>query len=157
MAQDGIAQTRQLARGLLLAAIEPDQLVAELEELCGELQKEYGITCRFTSAGEPRGLDGERASHLYYIAHEAARNALRHARASQIEIELRTQPSQLELSIADNGSGLPAPDANLQGMGLRIMAHRSELIGGRFAIAAGRESGARVTCTISLPIASLAS
>jgi signal transduction histidine kinase len=153
MAQDGIAQTRQLARGLLLAAIEPDQLVAELEELCGELQKEYGIRCRFTRTGAPRGLDGERASHLYYIAHEAARNALRHARASQIEIELRTRPDLLELGITDNGSGLPGTEASLQGMGLRIMAHRSELIGGRFAITPAPGSGTCVTCAIALPVA----
>lgn len=154
MTQDGIAQTRQLARGLLLATIEPDQLVSELEELCGELQQEYGIKCRFTRTGAPRVLDGEQASHLYYIAHEAARNALRHARASQIEIELRTRPDELELGVTDNGSGPPVPDATLQGMGLRIMAHRSELIGGRFAINPGPGSGTCVTCAIALPSAS---
>lgn len=151
MTQDGIAQTRQLARGLLLAVIEPAQLVAELEELCGELQKEYGISCRFTCTGDPRGLDGERASHLYYIAHEAARNAMRHACASQIQIELRAQPDRLELGVTDNGSGPPTPGTNLQGMGLRIMAHRSELIGGQFAMTSGPESGTRVTCAIALP------
>lgn len=151
MAQDGIAQTRQLARGLLLEAVEPGELASELEELCGELQKEFGITCRFTRTGDPRGLDGERASHLYYIAQEAARNAVRHARASQIEIELKTQPDLLELGVTDNGAGPPAPDANLQGMGLRIMAHRSELIGGRFAINPGPGSGTCVTCAIALP------
>lgn len=150
MAQDGIAQTRQLARGLLLEAIEPDQLVAELEELCGSLEKEYGTRCRFARRGEPRGLDGERASHLYYIAHEAARNALRHAKASQIDIELRTSPEALELHVADNGQGPPASDANLPGMGLRVMAHRAELIGGQFDIAAGSAGGTRVSCRISL-------
>lgn len=156
MTQDGIAQTRQLARGLLLEAIEPDELVAELEELCGDLQKEYGIRCRFTRTGDPRGLDGERASHLYYIAHEAARNALRHARASQVEIELRARPDILELGVTDDGSGPPAPEANLQGMGLRIMAHRSELIGGRFAIMPGPGTGTRVSCAIAFPAAGAA-
>jgi signal transduction histidine kinase len=150
MAQDGIAQTRQLARGLLLAAIEPDQLVSELEELCGGLQKEFGIMCRFARTGDSRGLDVERASHLFYIAHEAARNALRHAGASQVEIGLKEQPESLELSITDNGSGPPQSDGSLTGMGLRIMAHRSELIGGQFSIRPGPGSGTRVTCAVSV-------
>jgi signal transduction histidine kinase len=157
MAQEGIAQTRQMARGLLLAAIEPEQLTSELEELCEGLQKEYGITCRFTATGNPRGLDVAKASHLFYIAHEAARNAVRHARASRIDIELKSLPEVLELGITDNGSGPPAPDEKLSGMGLRVMAHRSELIGGWFAIAPGPGSGARVTCTIALAAAGVAS
>jgi len=151
MTQDGIAQTRQLARGLLLATIEPDQLAAELDELCRGLEKESGVACRFTRDGDLRGLDGERASHLYYIAHEAARNALRHARPNLIEIALKTLPDRLELSIVDDGSGPPDPGEKLSGMGLRIMAHRSELIGGRFAIAPGDGAGAVVTCAIALP------
>ena len=156
MAQEGIAQTRQLARGLLLAAIQPDQLVPELEELCGGLQKEYGINCRFVRTGELQGLDVTRASHLFYIAHEAARNAVRHAQASQIEIQLKRLPDSLELNITDNGLGPPPPDAALDGMGLRIMAHRSELIGGRFAIAPHSGAGARVTCSLSLAAANSA-
>lgn len=148
--QDGIAQTRQIARGLLLEAIEPAELVSELAELCGDLQKESGVTCRFVRTGEPRGLDVERASHLFYIAHEAARNALRHARPSQIEIGLTSRPEMLELSVTDNGSGSPASGRSLPGMGLRIMAHRSELIGGLFAVAPGPGSGTRVTCTVAL-------
>jgi len=153
MAQDGIAQTRQLARGLLLEAVEPGELMAQLEELCGELQKEYGVPCQFTRTGDAHGLDGEQASHLYYIAQEAARNALRHARASRIKIELRARPDALELGVTDDGSGPPSPEANLQGMGLRIMAHRSELIGGRFAITPGPGTGTRVSCALSLPAA----
>ena len=50
----------------------------------------------------------------------------------------------------DNGSGTPESGRELTGMGLRIMAHRSELIGGLFAIAPGPLSGTRVTCTVAL-------
>lgn len=151
MTQDGIAQTRQLARGLLLAAIEPDRLLEELEELCANLQKESGVVCRFAHSGYSGGLDGERSSHVFYIAQEAARNALRHARASRIQINLTRLPGTLELSIRDDGAGLPAIDAGSKGMGLRIMAHRSELIGGRFSLAPACGSGVLVTCSLSFP------
>jgi len=157
MAQEGIAQTRQIARGLLLAAIEPERLTSELEELCADLQKEYGVSCRFSAVGTPRGLDVTKASHLFYIAHEAARNAVRHSRASEVAIELKMHQDLLELGVTDNGFGLPDPDQKLTGMGLRIMAHRSELIGGEFQIGPGPNSGARVSCTLSLaPVGQMA-
>lgn len=150
MTQDAIAQTRQLARGLLLEVIEPDQLVAELGELCGDLQREFGVPCRFGRTGDPRGLDVERASHLFYIAQEAARNALRHAQPRQVEIALRCLPGSLELSVTDDGSGPPKAEAFLNGMGIRIMTHRSELIGGHFTLAPGPGAGTCAICTVSL-------
>lgn len=150
MTQEAIAQTRQLARGLLLAAVEPDRLVSELEELAADLEKDWGVPCRFTCSGIPGGLDLERASHLFYIAQEAARNALRHARPNQVEISLRCRPDVIELSVTDDGSGPPKAEAVLNGMGIRIMTHRSELIGGSFSLEPGPGTGTRAACTVAL-------
>lgn len=146
--QDGIAKTRQIARGLLLSAIEPDELVAELEELTATLGEEHRITCRFQLQGTVRGIDAATSSHLFYIAQEAALNALRHARSSFVEISLVSNTSGIELTITDNGRGLPAQPPQPSGMGLRIMAHRAQLIGGAFALSAVPGGGTRVQCRV---------
>lgn len=44
LVQGGIAKTRRIARGLLLSAIEPDQLAAGI-------RREHGIACQFTLPG----------------------------------------------------------------------------------------------------------
>jgi signal transduction histidine kinase len=151
MLQEGIAQTRQIARGLLLAAIEPEELIAELEELTATLRQEHNIECRFTWRGPFDGLDAAISSHLFYIAQEAARNALRHARPTLVEISLTADDTTLELTITDNGRGLPAAGAPSTGMGLRIMAHRAEIIGGEFSLEpGGPASGTRVRCRVPL-------
>lgn len=149
--QEAIAKTRQIARGLLLSAIEPANLIPELEELADSLRKEHGLPCSFTVQGTLHGVTLAASSHLYYIAQEAARNALRHARASELEIDLAIEPHQLVLTVIDDGIGL-APGRSTAGMGLRIMEHRSELIGAEFSLDTGPTGGTCVRCRLPLPV-----
>jgi two-component system sensor histidine kinase UhpB len=89
---------------------------------------------------------------LFYVAQEAARNAVRHAHSTRLNISLVTAGSILDLSIADNGRGLPAPKGKTPGMGLRIMTHRTELIGGEFAVGPNPGGGTLVRCRVPLPV-----
>jgi len=149
MLQDAISQTREIARGLLLAAIEPDELISELEELAATLSQEGGPRCHFTWRGPFEGLDAAISSHFFYIAQEAARNALRHARPSHVEISLQAVPGAIELTVTDNGPGV-SPRAGSPGMGLRIMAHRAEIVGGEFSVEPAAGGGTRVRCRAPL-------
>ena len=150
--QEGITQSRQIARGLLLSSIEPDQLPGVLEELCANLQREQKVVCQFSMEGAPlQGIDVGQTSHLYYIAQEAARNAIRHGRSTRIDISLRDDSGKLVLAVTDNGKGLPSPPSAIGGMGLRIMAHRAQLIGASFSVEPGMDGlGLRVQATLPL-------
>ena len=64
-------------------------------------------------------------------------------------IRLDASEENTELSIADNGKGLPDPLPEKRGLGLRIMAHRSAMIGGVFQARREECGGTRVTCVIS--------
>ena len=153
MVQDAIANTRQIARGLLLAAIAPAELVAELEELADRLNREHRAGCQFLYRGDGASrLDVATASHLFYVAQEAARNSVRHAHSTRLDIKLITDGPILDLSVVDNGRGLPAPTVRTPGMGLRIMAHRTELIGGEFAVNSNPGGGTIVRCRVPLPV-----
>jgi signal transduction histidine kinase len=150
--QEGIGKTRQIARGLLLAAIEPEELVPELEELAFRIGEEQHVACTFTKHGVFAKLDAATASHLFYIAQEAAHNAVRHARPTRLEISLVEEERTLVLTATDNGTGLPPLDSHQPGMGLRIMVHRAELIGGELSISRAPGSGTRVRCRLPWPI-----
>jgi signal transduction histidine kinase len=146
--QEGIGKTRQIARGLLLAAIEPEELVPELEELATKIGEEQHVACSFTKQGNFSKLDGATASHLFYIAQEAAHNAVRHAQPTRLDISLVEEQNALVLTATDNGRGLPPLDAHQPGMGLRIMVHRAELIGGELSISRVTGGGTRVRCRV---------
>ena len=169
-----IGQTRQIARGLLLATVKPSELDAQIAELCRVSTRKHNIDCSYTRAPAATAarLDDTQASHLFFIAQEALRNALKHANARHIAITLGEDPAtgHLALTITDDGRGLPPlppppphppenpdtpadPDAKPAGLGLRIMQHRATLIGARLDITSPAQDnkGTRIRCAMPFP------
>ena len=93
--------------------------------------------------------DPELAIHLYRIAQEAVANAAKHGRATEVILSLGSIEVRVELTVEDNGTGLP-PDftGGSGGMGLRVMQYRAGLIGGTLHIGARAGSGVVITCAI---------
>jgi len=82
--------------------------------------------------GQPRELHPIVRDDIYRIAREALRNAFRHARATQIEVEITYSERLLRLRIRDNGKGIDAKllSAGRDGhWGLPGMRERAQQIG----------------------------
>jgi signal transduction histidine kinase len=150
--EEGIAKTRGLARGLLLASIEPAELGNELTNLAAK-GGGNGVSCRFRLEGRPFIEDSAAGAQLLRIAQEAMRNALRHADPKHIDIVLAGNDDATFLMVHDDGRGLQPPDARNGGMGLRIMEHRAALIGGTLSVVPAPGEGTRVICHIPRPAA----
>jgi ligand-binding sensor domain-containing protein/signal transduction histidine kinase len=89
--------------------------------------------------------------HQFFLAfREALNNAVKHAEATEIQLEVLAEPSELQIKIADNGIGFDPNKAPDRGNGLTNMRKRLEGIGGRFAIASSPGHGTTVNMTISL-------
>ena len=75
---------------------------------------------------------------VYRIAAEAIRNAVRHANARRIEVEVRYDEQRLRLRIGDNGTGIDPTILNLEHKaghwGLRGMRERAKLVGGTLGL-----------------------
>jgi len=149
--QDGIGQTRRLARGLLLSSIEPAALSLELRELAAVATEQSAAACRLDLKGEPMAPDPATAAQLYRIAQEAVRNAVNHADAGTIVITFGEERGQIELEVADDGTGLPAPEGRKAGLGLNIMAHRAAAIGATFELRSEAGQGTRIICRLAAP------
>jgi signal transduction histidine kinase len=86
--------------------------------------------------------------HLYRIAQEAVNNALKHAMAKEIRLGLERREDTLVLEVEDDGDGLPDSPSAEGGIGLRVMRHRAELIGGTLEIGSPPAGGTRIACFI---------
>jgi len=84
-------------------------------------------------------------SHLYRIAQEALNNAIRHAKAQAVKMELTVSPRVVRLTISDDGKGFSARAERSVGMGLRTMQNRATAIGATLAIRTGSEAGTSIT------------
>ncbi len=88
---------------------------------------------------------------LLRIGQEAINNAIRHAQASSIEVQLKASDSALTIEVMDDGVGL-GNARRLSGGGIENMRTRARLISARFAIKAKAETGGTLV-SVSLPIA----
>jgi signal transduction histidine kinase len=85
----------------------------------------------------------------YRIVTEAVANAVRHGRPSQCDVELRTTGPLLEITVTDDGSGIPS-DAR-PGVGLASMRERAAEVGGHLDMETG-PAGTTVTARLPLEI-----
>lgn len=145
--QEAIAKTRALSRGLCPHPPQEQPLVALLETLALETHQLFGCECRFAPPATERALTTEQLTNCYYVAREALQNAVRHAQAATIEMELDHRDHHLKLTIRDDGGGFD-PASPAHGLGLRSMAHRARLLDGELAVNSKVGEGTQVVLTL---------
>ena len=142
-----ITQARNLAHELYAVPPQPDGLVQALENLAERVATERGIECAFAGENSVLVHNQFAASHLYRIAQEGVQNALKHSRATRIDLELTQQVASVELKVRDNGIGFPTQQ-NSRGLGLHTMEQRARLIGGRLLVKSNPDGGVEIVCTV---------
>ena len=76
-------------------------------------------------------------------------NAVKHAQGEQIQIELLSAADSLTLRVRDDGVGWRGrPNGEVGGMGVPLMAHRADVIGGTLSIDKDDGGGTVVTCRV---------
>lgn len=147
--EEGIDLTRNLARGFFSPELEADGLSMALQGLAENVTERFGVSCTFRGDDAVRVPDSTTATQLYHIAQEATTNAVKHANATKIDIELDRKGQRLTLAVSDDGKGFPEKLPEPPGLGLRLMAHGAALVGGKFSVQRNREGGTIVTCRLS--------
>ena len=148
LVEEAIVLTRTFARGLHPVEITGEGLMDGFQELARNTSERFKVACEFECLEPVLLHDAASSTHLYRIAQEAITNAIKHGKARHISIGLEKLNGTITLTVTDDGIGLPVIVRNDQGMGLRIMAYRANMIGATFNIGRLPESGTRVTCKL---------
>ena len=153
--REGAEQVRALSHSFVVPELEAEDLAEALDQLAERTETTSGVTCvcAVEEAARSAVPSQEVATHLYRIAQEAVSNAILHGAPEHIDISLGVEDVSAEeraltLSVRDNGSGLP--DEIAEGIGLRNMRRRAELIGASMNIEEVDAGGTRVRCTLPL-------
>ncbi len=148
---------RRISRGLNPVVLQDAGLLPALERLADNTTHCSFRTEDLSSLRTPVGeaLSGNEKTHLYWIAQEAVANARRHADADEITICLRAEDRGLMLEVEDDGDGFElseiGPDDTTQdeiqeGLGLRTMSYRAELLGAQLHLESSPGDGTHVSC-----------
>ncbi len=142
-----IEAIRDLSHDTIPIDFEEGDVSHAFSYLMKQTQNFRDVTCSLQTDGILDKLKNrEVATHLYYITQEAIKNAVNHGSAKNIKVNVTTNQAYLNLQILDDGSGLLPEDQQHHGMGLRIMQHRTELLGGSFGIEVLDEKSEFTTC-----------
>ncbi|UCE99332.1 MAG: MEDS domain-containing protein [Planctomycetota bacterium] len=140
-------QTRGLAKGLEPVNLDAGSLTSTLQEFAVTTERLFGIHCIFKSYMPLPVDDAAVAMHLYRITQEAVTNAIKHGGAKNIHIELVHDGDKSVLRVKSDGIDFPGMQVKSKGMGLQIMNHRAEIIGGSLDIRKGDTGGTIACCT----------
>ncbi|MGE0378365.1 MAG: PAS domain-containing protein, partial [Planctomycetaceae bacterium] len=140
---------RELTRGLIPVHVESKGLLAALDDLAARTTEQSGISVTCNYAERVELPDHATATQLFRIAQEAVSNALRHGRPRKVCLELFCPPNGLRLCVKDDGVGIPDPQPESNGIGLRIMQYRAGVIGAVLRVESPEKGGTVVTCTLS--------
>ena len=110
-----------------------------------------GTPLNLKTSGTPRQLSEATESILLRIGQEAILNAVRHAHAGRIEVELAFESGGVRLSVRDDGCGFDQEKVGDNGhFGIIGMRERANQLGGSFAVNSAPGRGTKVEVMLPL-------
>ncbi len=152
-ALDAAGRLRVLARDLRPPALDQLGLVAALSSLLAEVEQESGLVTELRVTGDKTRLPPAVELSGFRIVQESVRNTLRHAAARRLRVSVHFQPSQLTLTVSDDGRGFqPAGIDDLAGghLGLLGMRERARLLDGQLEVCSAPGGGTLVDARIPI-------
>jgi two-component system, NarL family, sensor histidine kinase UhpB len=143
--------------GLIPRLMPPEldtlSLAETLEGLVRDWQRRFptvALSLRHTLAGD---LGPSVTLAIYRVVQEGLINALRHAQASHVNINVESDAERIVVSVTDDGVGLPQEWARPGHFGLRGLSERVEHLGGVFKVRNREPRGASLNAEIPLTAA----
>jgi two-component system, NarL family, sensor kinase len=128
---EAITEVSSISQQMMPRVLRENGLIPAIENL---LDKTFGKT-QITYHFHQHGINGRLAENievgLYRIVQELIGNIVKHAKATEVNVQLSKAKSHLVLTVEDNGIGIPdKPKRN--GMGLDNIASRTEALHGNY-------------------------
>jgi signal transduction histidine kinase len=149
LARETLAELRALIAGLRPPALEEEGLAVALAKHVEVLRTAHRATIGLHVGGDGR-MELDAARQVLRIAQEALQNALRHAQARVIRVEVTQRGSGVTLTVRDDGVGFDPADraAHTRRLGLTSMRERARTAGGTLTVTSKPGHGTTVQLAV---------
>jgi PAS domain S-box-containing protein len=153
LATQAIGEVRQISRDLHPHQLDHLGLTRALSAMIESSTRAAKIPCEQRIETVDDLFTKAAATNLYRIVQESLNNLLKHAHATHASVRLERDVHELQLTIEDNGVGfdVAAGEQSPSGLGLKNIATRVQMLGGKLEIISTPGQGTRVE--VKLPIA----
>ena len=143
--------TRRIATQLRPAILDLG-IVAAIDWQAAEFEKRMDMRCELICADQDIALDAKTSIAVFRIFQEALTNIVKHAGATQVEVELEHVDDSIVLQVHDNGRGFRPEDLEKpHSFGILGMQERARSLGGELSI---RRTRSGTALKLRLPCAS---
>jgi signal transduction histidine kinase len=143
IARESLVEARRSIRALRPRSLEGHTLDAALRDLVDRSARVSSSAIRLQSTGQHTHLPGDVEDELFRIVNEAVTNAIKHASARTIVVDLSFEDASVRIGVRDDGVGFD-PAFVRQGVGASSMRERAARIGAVVTVASEPGVGTEV-------------
>jgi len=150
--EDAVKTIRSLSHQMAARPLLHASLASAIRELAETLRESQDMDLNLQiKALDKLELSPEKQLHLYRIVQELFQNMVKHARASQVKLNVENRLHALQLEFQDNGKGFAYREGEeLPGLGLQNIRDRVGQMGGRWSLQTHHGKGFRIQIEIPL-------
>ncbi len=131
MLDNSIGDLRKIAQNLMPEALVKFGLQEAVRDFCDTIQSTTGIKVLFQQLGERRKLHSTAEMFIYRIIQELVNNAVKHAEASQVIVQLSMSNNKTGITVEDNGKGFDKKILDqVKGAGMANISYRVQYFNG---------------------------
>lgn len=145
-----LAELRQLSKSLIDKTIESSPISVLIENECKKINDLKKCNVKFRNDPQIDLKSYQIKSILFRITQEFIQNSIKHAHCKNILIVLGKGPLNIQLTLQDDGKGFDIKKSKPNGIGLKNIEKRIEMIGGNFKLETQPLQGTKLT--IQIPV-----
>lgn len=128
-------------------------LTRAASSLCAEVSDLHDLTIDFHAETVAERLPPELSLALFRVLQEALQNAIKHSGARHIQVSLRGDAREVELTVVDAGIGFDHAATAVRGLGVTSMTERMKLVDGELSLNSMPGRGTTVRARAPLDLA----
>ena len=145
-----ITELRKVAHNLMPEALAKFGLKNAVEDFCQSMQRSSNIKIICEQLGTERDLGNSANVNVYRIIQELVNNAIKHAQASQILVQLTKSSDKVLLTVEDDGKGFDINTLeNATGIGYINLKQRIAYLNGKLDIETKPSQGTAVNIELT--------
>ncbi len=147
MTRRSLFEARRSVWDLRSHLLENSTLVNAVGEVAKLMSASSRVPISVGTSGSPHKLPAQVENNLLRITQEALANALKHARATQVKVNIAYDPGKVSLRILDDGVGFDTNNSAIfyaGHFGLLDMSERAEKMGGSFSLVSMPRQGTEI-------------
>ncbi|WP_438424311.1 sensor histidine kinase [Aquimarina macrocephali] len=147
---ESLEDLRHLSKSLTDDTIENNTIFELIENECKKISNLKKCKISFKSDSQIKPVSYRKKSILLRISQEFIQNSIKHASCEKIDISLYENEGKLHLKLQDDGKGFDVENLKTNGIGIKNMKKRTEMIDGIFNLESNIKNGTKLTVVIPI-------